>query len=459
LGYIDPDVCLVTDGTDLFAVAVYLANWVDPTSFNYESEYILECFRYNYSTNAFAKCTSFVINNFKTGAGGPATSNDFEINIDGFDNKFVIAWNDESGAYVRAATGLVDQCANLTCSSDTVYYYNRATNPGNLKVGLPDVAMNDRDSVYFVYLTEDISTSISKIEVAHIRYGGSHGLCGSGLSHITIACTTGVSTVGEYINPRIACPNLTTTSTGATTSDFMVVAEETDKSTQWKILGINYYSVGMGLTFLNYYNDGSGFSLADLDDTHNVYPVVTYSKDGNIIIGWMFNNSSGVYSPAATAYYPIAVECYADGKISSTNYMDVPYLVATSDFYSSLSVAGRYYADNLYTFCRMEDDLYTKTVVDGSSSLRIAAANSLVNYDIQSLLNNNYLIPNLSDYLFTLQLTDISGKQIAIITGNIDDMQSKYKRFINSISPGIYFGKLYSTDRSITSSGKLIVQH
>jgi hypothetical protein len=457
LNYIDPDVCLLDDGSNLFAVAVYMANTVNSPDF--VSYYMLECFKYNYSTGTFAPCTSYIIFQFSLATSYVALPGDFEINIDGVDRKFVVAWNDSLGNFVKANNGSIDGCAvvcNLA-SPDTIYYYNRTTNPGNPTHGLPDVAVNSEDSVYFTYLIKDLSNN-SRFEVAHVRNGGSHGLCGAGKIHVTVAYNSGASGVGEYADPRVACPNLATSVTGASAEDYMVVVGETNKASQWKILGVNFYKSGSGLTVINYYNDGSGFSLVDLDDVINEKPVVTYDEDGYIMVGWMFDNLSGNYYPAQTAYYPIAIGCYSDGKISVSNYMDVPYLISPYDSYTSLSVAGRYYSDNLYTFYKSEDDLYTKTVAKGSSNLRIAASDDPATYSLELLLCNFYFDSDIEYLQFYLYIHDIAGKQIIKFNGNLNEMRREYNKLKKFISPGIYFGRINTADGIVNVSGKLMVQ-
>jgi len=459
-GYLDPDVCLITDGTYIYALAVYLE--YEPGS-NYENYYILECFRYDYDSEHFISLGHTILEAYGPTLSVPLTS-DFEVNIDaGFaesENRFVTTWNDQLGYFVSAWEGMVGEGECATMCGSSHYIYDIFTRSNNAYLALPDVALNNY-LVYFTYLIDGSPTS-QGIEVVSVDL---YELCESDPDP-SILFQTSPSYFGDYRNPRIACPNSLTATSGADDADFHVVAEETDYNTMWGILGINYFN-GSGSTYINYYNDGTtGNSPTRIDDIPNYNPVVTYSEDGNIIVGWLIDNKSAAYvGNAVDALYPIAINCDPDGKVTSgADYMNVPNSAVSSDEYTTFSVAGRFASatqSNLYSFLRKNDECYSKVVSEGSSNLRLSNSDNQIShkkYNLISMLGHSMEIDgiDLEGKEFVFQLFDMMNREVVNLSGDISKIRREYKNLVNKASLGVYYGSINAVDGSIYSSGKIL---
>lgn len=459
--YLDPDVCLVSDGNYVYAIVVYLAS---VSASPYDNYYIMECFYFDYPSMRFYSggTTNFATHSLS--AAIPPTDQ-FEVNVDGEavgKKDFAITWDDDSKNYVYGYRGTVDDCAHL-CENPTVIY--DAGNVGNdPEQPLPDVAFNG-STIYFSYLIAN--SGWQRIEVASIPESGGEGICSDNPNPQVVYTSNTSPLFGVFLNPRIACPNTSTSVYSANDQDFTVVAAETDYST-YGIIGINYYN-GSGWNYIQYYNDGFYInSPLDITTVWNFEPVVTYSEDGNVLVGWLFDNRGLVYTSSVEldAYYPIVLNCDVKGDPNGGRYMNVPNwsMGVSYEASSSLSIAGRMCdcpstsgPSNLFSFAVDYQEIYTKIAPEGSVNLRLAK-NESDNNSINSLLNSNIInnfIPENKLLLFNLH--DMLGKQIVSFEGNISSIRQQYEKYETDLNPGIYIGQIESIDATVVAKGKLFI--
>jgi len=472
-GYLDPDVCLVANDGTVFALAVYLA--YTPNGSNYDNIYVLECFRFDFGSFQFYSVGSTMIGAYSFNDPSSALPEDFEVNIDSDvigNRKFAITWDDYSMNYVFARTGEISEsefengCADLCESTLTIYDAGGAGNPPN-EHPMPDVAFND-DKIYFTYLIAYNTgpSTWERLEVASINSDASP--CPED-PDLKVEYTTGNSAYDNYDNPRIACPNINSSIYGATSADWHVVASETDYGGFWGIIGIN--SSWSGINYVQYYDDGTyPNSPLDITGFPEYEPVVAYSEDGNILIGWLFDNFTyGTSSTSAEidAYYPIVINCDSRGDIwASAEYMNVPttLTVGSNNTCGSLSIAGRncvcasYAPSVLFSWSLDGDDVYTKIAPEGNTALRLVYQTNQTNVSLNALLFPSRIsssIPESQEFEF--KMFDVLSKTIRSITGNLNQIQNAYQVILKELNTGIYLGQLESKDQSILVSGKLFI--
>jgi hypothetical protein len=465
-GYLDPDVCLVDDGSTIYAVAVYMSYKDYGGGSPYIiCDYVMECFYWTGST--FAPGVTTQIENYGVGLSSVPSTDNFEINIDGgydkIDECFVITWNDAAGREVRAVIGTVDECAHLCDHVQTIF--NVSGTGYSAFPSLPDVAINETYA-FFSYLVQ--TAGGTEIQIMRTPLLIQDGLCSNSL-HKTVDYTTSTSSFGEFYNPRIACPNVSYAVgvTSASTVDWAVVAEESDLATKYGIMGVVNYG---GTVFLHqWYNDGTlTYSPTDITPVPNKRPVVTYDSNGGILIGWLLDNTSNTFGGNAyQAYYPIALNCDEKGYIlaplPAQLYMNVPVYTSTNDNYNSLSVSGRNCVinrQNLYSMplTTTSPEVYSKTVGQAANSLRLAPGKNY-QFNLNSFLKNP-IIENqykLSESDFSFVMYDLMGREVTRLNGNPAKIRIGYKNLSESLLPGIYMGKINSTNGSVDLMGKLII--
>lgn len=254
------------------------------------------------------------------------------------------------------------------------------------------------------------------------------------------------------------------------------------------------------ITYIQYnhvYSVGYSYSPYDIWDVPNTRPVVTYDYDANHVwVGWEFdnNNIDTVRYPPYTgvssmlrATYPIVMKCDPKAQpIDSITSMPSEYLVVPVDYTTnsngtlydaspshslshSLSIAGRNNSDCLYSFYfeggnpnRPDRIVYTKSVAQSNSVLRLAfneGQTNIESYEVKTLFGI-VAIPegtSITDYIFNLNLYDISGKNLVQEKGNIYRLEEVYKSISDIYSEGIYVINLRSEDNSINLNSKMFV--
>ncbi len=418
----DPDVCLIEDGNLVYAVVAYFVGGGSPS-------YYLDLFRWN-GSNAFALTTS---TSFSSGSYGSA------INIDGNDNfEFAVTW-DDNNPVINVITG--------TISSSLFALYNGGV-PVNINTGgiTPDICIhNDGGGAWTAHI---VYINSGNLYVEDHDFGN---LTSGTVSPIVTNLSAAGPTFGfSFYNPRIACPD----GTGAS-DEWTIVFEERNISVSL-IEGYNYNA---GLNGINVYNDGtaSGFS-DDLTGVLNYLPAVAYDNQGNVFVGWTWDNSSNYYNytNSIDAIYPLVLECDNSGTVTGTDYWQVPTALSGggTDIVDVLSLAGRNANDELlltYWNAQYPDILYKMFTPSGGGPLKILSDPygnlvQFINHLNKGLIENKEL---------RLNIHDVSGKTILQLTCLPEVIYSKLFQNNQYFSSGLYFFSVHSEDGSISYSGKL----
>lgn len=249
-----------------------------------------------------------------------------------------------------------------------------------------------------------------------------------------------------YYTTRIACPGVNVGSAG----DWSVVALDTDGSTDWIITGHNFNSTN-GMNSPIIYNDGWWHSHPALFNEENDFPVVTYDDQGNIFVGWTFNNLSNNHA-TTDAIYPIVLQCdYNGDPIANIDYWDVPVSLSSSDVKNCISLSGRHANDVL--FCTYLDDIaqdvYTKAVTGApaSGSLKVLSSNNQ-----SSGLHELYLT---NDFMILGKLYDLKGKLLFHYQGSSHDFMKNTLMILNNRKKSVYLIAIISNDGKYVQKTKI----
>lgn len=387
----DPDVALVfracspsVSTIPVYAVAVYYS----PS----QNNYFMQTFQYNTIGNSFQNLGVPIALNT------PPQFTPHTINIDKNDyisttegNHFVIVWQDDMNN-ILCRTGRVNPAT--TCEPEVPCILSPPTRIAT-SASMPDVALfwngfiSGSPAYLETVLLTYVSTLTNKLVVDYFDYS-SFASCPATLFAPLHNYTSPTPGAYGYRYPRIAAAN-TTGFVGFPGSNppsqyippnnwscqWTVAVEDntgTPVSPQWLIKG---FTVASGIVMTaggppdvvaHTYNDGAIIldSPFDISARPNLRPVVSYTNDSKYnFTGWTFDNvgnpSPYYYSDdgARDAKYPIVLVCDNKGQIPGClRYWDVPLEFSAlqhQEKYKSLSVAGRYVTDNLYTWY-FEDD-------------------------------------------------------------------------------------------------------
>ncbi len=416
----NPDVCLVEDGTDVYAIVVY---WKGSTSNTYYWEPYIWA---NSGGWGFQRISSGTFNSASFGTS---------LHIDGNDNgEFVIVWDDTSPE-VYVETG--DVLSGPALSTNIV----GVSNGGNGYS--PDACIfhdGGNNIVHIAYIDNNGDLNVDDHAFSTLASGSASSL------------STQLNTsplINAFYFPRIACPN----STGGG-GDWLVVVEDNDGSSDFSITG---YTSGT----TNTYNDGSAAPYTALNSFANYRPVVTYSDQGTTAwVGWIFDNySTGSIGGTVDAFYPIAIECDGQGNVFGTDYWVVPYTLGTADELDFLSISGRYASDKLYLTYNnvLTSEIWTKFIdpISSATSFRNGNINPSSYTAFEDIYNTLEKDKNNLDYDF--KLIDLTGRQILIESGNAMKIKNLLKELPTIIREGIYLMQLISDDGKVSFNQKISV--
>lgn len=437
-----PDVCIVYDGTTVFAVVAYFYN-----SSSGFGRWIWEAYRWSSFTNSFViNVTPQVIT---TGFFGST------VNIDGN--------NSTQGEFVIVYDRIIS-------SSDVVYAFPGQIVSGSLTTYNPVKIANGKSPD--VSLFKDASDNIA--HVAYLDAVNSYNLTVD-YHYVANLISSTNSPTNELVQspqnasfnrPRIASPN----ASGGSASEFTVVVEDKDFSISvYSIVGYN--SDNTGFITSTIYNNGSNNSPDDLTPHNNYYISVTYDSNyptDGIWVGWTFDNPpppSNAGGASAYAVFPIVLKCDNAGEIiANYDYWEVPDGLANTDLCDLLSMAGRYANDELYlTYAAYDlggspvNDVYLKEV----SSVGTATSFRQVSNYTNTLPATNNIISLLTGYdnneTATVMVYDALGRQVFMQTGKLNELKRSLKALNKNNIPSVYFVTALLHNNSQVVSGKLIV--
>ncbi|HLG33316.1 MAG TPA: T9SS type A sorting domain-containing protein, partial [Bacteroidia bacterium] len=400
-----------------------------------------------------------------------AASGGGNLNIDSDENNnFVMVWTEWITGLSRvncnsgsAGAGVVPyvNCWNAATGS----YINKFIAPDAM---MPDVSVfykSPVEKVRFVYVprvtcstctTPTIQNGLNLVEV-NFSSIGSNCLSPS-------LSTTNIFNTGPNFD-RIEWPRIATPNANGTRFQYCIIFEDRDY-----VLpdAYNYISAYTSSTFSTYntpyyytYNDGpvnsptsSPADIAGINVPHSS-PVVTYDNTGNYIyVGWTFDNRTDPHSystnlGAYDAMYPLVLLRNINGETAMCrHYWEVPDNLSSGSGIelSMLSVAGRYTAENAYTWFGSDAnyimDIWYKSVLQSTlpalrtepvatvseASLNIKpnpVANQLAVGNGQWAISSIEIFDVMAHCVFQLQTSNLKLQTIPVD--------------VSELKPGIYF--------------------
>ncbi len=425
---LDPDVCIVTDGSTVYALVAYYKT-------SATTRYYYEFFKWvNTGTWTFASggATAFASGSFST-----------TINVDASNaGDFVIIWDDASNNHINVITGGMSAgSAVLNNGGSAVYTGVTGINP--------DVCIfagGGNKRVYYCYLNMS--------GVLYVDYDSFSNLASNTPSNSSY---NNYSPTGSWGYPRIACPN-----TGGSLNDWTVVIDEV-VSGSYYIRGKTYYN---GSFNADTYNTGVGNSPSDISGYLNIFPAVAYDSRPvtaatyNVWVAWTMDNSTGNIGGATqTAVYPIAVKCNKQGAIVTGGaYWDIPTSINMNDDIQYVSLAGRYTTNSggndklLVTYAHVTntDVIFKQKTPSGSANFRIENSETISN-DFISDGNNLFNIDELKNSkILYFQVLDLVGKTIFSSEGEIQHVADKFRNWAVHAPEEICLIQIITENNSIT---------
>jgi hypothetical protein len=404
----DPDVCLVNYQNAVYAIVAY---------YSFIGRHYWQAFQWNGFTFAsVANAQAFF-------TGGFGTTVNIDAN-DHNDGQFCILWDDPHGD-VYAVVGDI---ASFTLNSNVLVYSGTGTSP--------DVSLYYDGSNNIAHITY-IDGMGDLIVDDHSYATLAAGSAGSLSNVLTVSPQSGLN----FYYPRIASPN----GNNSSTNDWTVVAEETNHSGTYYIVGFNN-----GSTTPIIYNDGTYISPpTDLSNTPNYYPSVTYDSNfptDGIWVGW-------TYSDGLNTDKPIALKCDNTAIPVISSYWEAPLNFTTNDYAINMSMAGRYASDELFlTFIAYIingttiDDIYIKNITGAGSTSSFKFSIPFIGQEIKD-----------TDDKFHLKLIDINGKMVMSYFGNMNEIYDYLNQYHRNVSPSIYFAQFISEDGRIMKTQKFFI--
>ena len=423
----DPDVALVEDGANWWAVVAY---------FSPGTGYL--CDFYKWTGTAFALSVSNTL----------STCTVFlrSINIDGdVTGDFVVAWDDRCAGNIQVIGGstLLAGAGPALCNGGIPI---AATGTGGCFY--PDVTLysiNGTTPQFGIYSLVFLNSNFQKIYVTFDKFTS---LC-AGVSNYNLAFTT--FTTNNYYTPRIACPP----AAQGTLKDWSVVVTDVS-GTGYDVLG---FTDNAGTVFSYNYTNASIFTPPAISQW-NKYPAISYDNNyTGIIVSW---KSFYTGSPLFTAPAPIAIQCDLFGSYPNfatgcfSEYMIVPSNNAVStNTQDAISVAGRDAPRMFYTFCDNNfPDIVYKQVGFSSCSLRLSGTNSGTGIKVfPNPVSNSFTLSTSvekNDEQVQLQITDPAGKQVAEYSGTIMEINDHSSVITSKLTSGLYILHVVSATQSTT---------
>jgi hypothetical protein len=433
----DPDVTLVYDGMEYWAIVVYVTDSYNPGYYTWMWE------PWKWTGSAFTyDCTDVLEDN-------GTTFGTINIDADYNNETFVTVWDDGSG--INAQTGDIDY---MTPEPELI------GSPFSLYSGsgyiYPDVSMYDGNTSgsHYIFYTYDYG---NQVYVDKALFGSP--------SSLTNVFTSGSLTATE--SPRIASPAYSS----GNLSFYTVVYNDAATGSQ-KIWG---YTDGYST---NEYTDQCSTSIEGLRNGYpqkNTYPVVAYTNNynsyyatGGIVVAWSYYYDETNVSFQPGGIYPIAVGCDHRGDpLTSPQcyYLFVPYYLNTSnlDYQDNISLAGR---DNgtlkmFYTWhSEPASSLQYKVSGFGGSALRkqdneIAASNNSGIFPNPNNGNFNVILETNLGEMITLEIYNAMGQKVYSSNEVSQTINYSKEISITNFKQGIYFVK--ETGTTTNNNWKIIL--
>lgn len=403
---LDPDVCLVTYQDAVYAIVTY-----------FRGRHYWQVFQWNgFTFSSVANAQAFY-------SGGFGSTLNIDAN-DHSDGQFCIVWDDPHGD-VYAVVGDI---ASFALNSNVLVYSGTGT--------YPDVSLYYDGSNNIAHITY-IDSNGDIVVDDHSYATLASGSAGSLSNVLTVSPQSGLN----FYYPRIASPN----GNNSSTSDWTVVAEETNHSGTYFITGFNN-----GSTTSIIYNDGFYVSPSgNLRSTPNYYPSVTYDSNfpsDGIWVGW-------TYSDGTSTDEPIALKCDNAAIPVISTYWEVPLNFTTNDYAINMSMAGRYASDELFlTFIAYIingttiDDIYITNITGAGNTSSFKFSIPLIGQEKKD-----------KDDKFHLKLIDINGKMVMSYFGNMNEIYDYLNQYHRNVSPSIYFAQFISEDGRIMKTQKFFI--
>ena len=427
---LDPDVALMTDGTDIFALTTYNV----PGS---PGVYYYEPFLWRQVGMSYAFVSS--------GATAISSGNHYaSVNIDSDGAVlFAITW-DTGTPEVMVVTG------ELSSGAFTLYNSGTPITVSGMAGGyFPDLCMyhdNNYKRVHICYLSTDGGSIIANTHEFNDLTNGS-------ASNTNVLFANATNNF-NFNSPRIACPN----GSNGDEEDWTVVVEETNNSTppDNRIVGFNDNS---GATLL-YYNNASYSPYLNLTSYPNFAPVVTYDDQTtpNVWVGWTFDNTTAGIQGPPEAMYPIVLKCDENAEVPlNTDYWIVPDNLVDDDEVMILSLSARFSNDLLYATYNpivlngsSVDDIYTNEIAPSSASSFRTDIPEIYSVDLSSL--------QFSDELLRFKLFDVSGRLVYDYEGTCQNMMNVVQSNNKFLSSSLYILQVFTINGKPIGNHKLMIQ-
>ena len=280
-----------------------------------------------------------------------------------YNGDFVIVWDDPNGTIISETGSLVGGTPTLSGNRVTINASN---------CSFPDVAIynNSPEIAHISYLDyNSLSLNNGVLTVEDHSFSS----LASGSASITSTFTAAAIGNDFYTSPRIA-----STDNSGNVDDWTVVYEDdytvSSVITHYYIKSHNNSGAGTSYT----YNNSSVGPSLNISGSDNAIPVVTYDYNGDVWVGWNFDDNANGYG-GAQAIYPIVLKCdnvAAPVPFSGiTTFWEVPDPLSNGDNFFAIGLSGRHSTSTGELFMSFNDiinsDINTKyIVISGATSLK-----------------------------------------------------------------------------------------
>jgi len=422
------DVCLVFDGHDTWAIAVYH----DASS---SGTYYWEYFLWSQSGSVWG---------FYSQAVASFASGTFHhsLFIDSDDHaNFAIVWDTDqdkvniiTGSQSTSAPILNNSGNAVTISSDgsdpDVSIFNGGSAPQHI-VHIAYLQVSNKHLIVESHLFNDLAS-------------------GSLTSSPGVLNETPSS--GDFYHPRIACPG-----SSGTSDDWTVVAERSDNINFWNIIGFNSDGGTIG-SEINY-NDGS-ISTAAISGQNNYLPTVTYDNSINVWVAWILDDLQGTYVYPA-AIIPLGLQLNGQATGSSLNYWEVPTNLIYLDEFLPSAISSRYGNSDLYlTYHYVTGSQIWSKIIDLSSSpssFKTITKDDM--YTSNTLTSIGLISKHLIDGPIKINLIDVTGRIVlsrpVYTLSVLNDLV-----YHSDLKPSIYVLEAHDlSDNTFIGVTKIVVQY